>query len=109
MTPSFVAESALGHRLKGFAKPLIVVKRLTAVTMSAFRPARGAWIETEKSPVFSRQLAAFAPHAGSGLKPMALKICSRPPSFAPHAGRGLKRSELMMLVDVFCARAVLRW
>ena len=46
MKPSLVAESAMGPRFKGFAKPFVVVKRLIAVTMRRFRPARGARIET---------------------------------------------------------------
>ncbi len=47
MKESLMTASLIDRQFYRFAKPLTVVKYLHAVTMSVFRPARGARIETE--------------------------------------------------------------
>ena len=59
-----------GHAIAfTFAKCATVVVNAIDVTMRAFRPARGARIETPGAEYGGEYYVSFAPLAGRGLKP----------------------------------------
>ncbi len=76
-----------------FAKHASIAKCLHDVTMSDFRPARGARIETPCNGTPGR-CDNFRPARGARIETDS--FCVRRAllhAFAPHAGRGLKRFE----------------